>query len=105
MRHIRDYAQQHYYDDVDIAFFFNGRSPGQLAKAVEGMYRSVLYQLYDRIPRLKAAAAKRVAITNKRLWSMDILKDIIRQSVLHLKSDEKVTIYIDALDECELDQV
>ncbi|GAB7330419.1 hypothetical protein MBLNU13_g02035t2 [Cladosporium sp. NU13] len=105
MRYIHDYAQQHYQDDVDIAFFLNGRSPDQLVKSVEGMYRSILYQLYDRIPRLKAAAAKRVAITNKQVWSIEIFKDMIRQSILHLASDEKATIYIDALDECELDQV
>ena len=105
MRYIHDHAQQHYQDDVDIAFFLNGRSPDQLVKSVEGMYRSILYQLYDRLPRLKAAAAKRVAITNKQVWSIEILKDMIRQSILHLASDEKVTIYIDALDECELDQV
>lgn len=30
---------------------------------------------------------------------------MIRQSILHLTSNEKATIYIDALDECELDQV
>lgn len=105
MRYIHDHAQQHYQDDVDIAFFLNGRSPDQLVKSVEGMYRSILYQLYDRIPRFKAAAAKRVAITNKQVWSIEILKDMIRQSILHLTSDEKATIYIDALDECELDQV
>lgn len=72
MRYIHDHVQQHYQDDVDIAFFLNGRSPDQLVKSVEGMYRSILYQLYDRIPRLKAAAAKRVAITNKQVWSIEI---------------------------------
>ena len=105
MRYIHDHAQNHYQDDIDIAFFLNGRSPDQLVKSVEGMYRSVLHQLYDRIPRLKEAAAKRVATTNKQIWSIGILEDMIRQSVLHLASDERATIYIDALDECELDQV
>jgi ankyrin repeat protein len=54
---------------------------------------------------LKAAAAKWVIITNKQVWSIEILEDMIRRSVLHPESDGKATIYIDALDECESDQV
>jgi hypothetical protein len=105
MRYIHDHACQHHQEEVDIAFFLNGRSPDQLVKSVEGMYRSILYQLYNQIPRLKAAAAKRVAISNKQFWSIGVLEDMIRQSVFHLAPDEKATVYIDALDECELDQV
>jgi len=105
MRYIHDHAQEHHQDEVDIAFFFNGRSPYQVVKSVEGMYRSILYQLYKRVPRLKAVAARRVATTNKRVWSIEILEDMIRQSVLHLAPDEKIAVYVDALDECESDQV
>lgn len=35
MRYIHDHVQQHYQDDVDIAFFLNGRSPDQLVKSIE----------------------------------------------------------------------
>jgi hypothetical protein len=69
------------------------------------MYRSVIHQLYAKIPRIKAAASRRVTVAKQQVWSIKILEDMLRESVLGLASDEKVTIYIDALDECEIDQV
>jgi hypothetical protein len=74
-------------------------------KSVQGMYRSVIHQLYAKIPRIKAAASRRVTVAKQQVWSIKILEDMLRESVLGLASDEKVTIYIDALDECEIDQV
>ena len=105
MRYIHDYAHKEYRDELHLPFFFDGRAQDRLAKSVEGMYRSVIHQLYAKIPRLKAAAAQRVTVTKQRVWSIDILQDMFRKSVLALKSDEKATIYIDALDECKTDQV
>jgi hypothetical protein len=77
MRFIYDHAQKQYQDELHLPFFFNGRSPDQLAKSVEGMYRSVLYQLYTELPRLKAAAARRVTIAKEQIWSIEIFEEYV----------------------------
>jgi hypothetical protein len=105
MRYIHDHAQKQRDDTVTVAFFYNGRSAERLVKSTEGMYRSVIHQLYNRIPRLGAAAAQRFSATTQRPWSLVLLEELIREAVVSLTADEKVTCYIDALDECELDQV
>jgi ankyrin repeat protein len=105
MRYIYECAQELQDNTVNIAFFYNGRSPDSLVKSVEGMYRSVLHQLYERIPRLGEMAAQRVSTTTLCPWSLMILGDLLRQAVLSLAPEEKVVFYIDALDECELDQI
>ena len=105
MRYIYDCAQKRQDDTVNIAFFYNGRSPDNLVKSTEGMYRSVMHQLYECIPRLGEMAAQRVSATTLRPWSLMILEDLLRQAILSLTPEEKVVCYIDALDECELDQI
>jgi hypothetical protein len=105
MRYIYDNAQKQNGNELHLSFFFNARSPDQLVKSIQGMYRSVIYQLYAKIPRIKAAASRRVTVPKQQVWSIKILEDMSRESVLGLASDEKATIYIDALDECDIDQV
>lgn len=105
MRYIYDCARKQQDDTINIAFFYNGRSLDNLVKSTEGMYRSVIHQLYERIPRLGEMAAQRVSATTLSPWSLMILEDLLRQAILSLKPDEKVVCYIDALDECELNQI
>lgn len=105
MRYIHDHAQHDSSSRTVIAFFFNGRSPNNLAKSTEGMYRSLLHQLYDNIPRLKKAAAQVLLVGSQSTWSLGRLEDLFRQAILGLLADEDVVCYIDALDECDTDEV
>jgi ankyrin repeat protein len=105
MRCIHDHALNHIKDEVTIAFFFNGRSPEALEKSTEGMYRSVMHQIYSQKPRLEMAANQKFHGLDQHTWSVEILQDLFRTAVLNLASDERVTCYIDALDECDIDQV
>lgn len=105
MRYIYDCARKQKDDTVNVAFFYNGRSPDSLVKSVEGMYRSILHQLFIRVPRLGEMAAQRVSTTTLCPWSWMILEDLLRQAILSLTPEEKAVCYIDALDECELDQI
>lgn len=89
-------------DDVIISFFFNFRGE-QLEKSVEGLYRSLLYQLLDRIPRLMEAIPTLREIQSSLIdWSVESLKDMFYQAVWSLDSTE-VTCYVDAIDECDED--
>lgn len=98
MRYIYDCARKRQDGTVNIDFFYNGRSPDSLVTSTEGMYRSVIHQLYERIPRLGEMAAQRVSATTLRPWSLMILEDLLRQAILSLTPEEKVVCYIDALD-------
>lgn len=105
MRYLHDRTQRISKRRKAIAFFFNGRSNKVLAKSVEGMYRSLLCQLYDSVPRLKIAAARRVSVAKSQTWSVAILENLLREAVLGLALDEDVVCYIDALDECPTKEV
>jgi ankyrin repeat protein len=105
MKYVHDYTQKQYQDDRTVAFFFNRRSPESLMKSTEGMYRSILHQLYARIPRLKMAAVQHFSIAGQSIWSNSILESLLREAIISLTESEIVTCYVDALDECETDEV
>lgn len=105
MRYIHDHARKSFQEETTISFFFNARSVDNISKSTEGMYRSLVYQLYDRMPHLKMAAIQRIQVAEQQSWSVEVLEDLFREAVLSLASHEKVTCYIDALDECEISQV
>lgn len=87
------------HKDVGISFFFNARGE-QLQQSLEGMYRSLLYQLLDQIPRLANALPRRREQANRQEWHVEVLKDMFEAAILALGSTQ-VTCYIDALDECD----
>jgi hypothetical protein len=76
MRYVHDHTQKHRRNGKIIAFFFHGRSSESLLKSTEGMYRSLLYQLYDQIPLLKVAVGRRLLHKPQRTWSIGILEDL-----------------------------
>lgn len=82
-----------------ICFFFNARG-ALMERSLEGMYRSLLYQLFDKLPRLKPLLNRRRVASVLRLgWSLNLLQDVFRDMVENLASD-RLTCYLDALDEC-----
>ena len=86
-----------------INFFFNARGD-ELEKSTTGMYRSLLFQLIDRIPRLDAifSSLRLTACGWDRpmQWSIESLQDLFEQAVQSL-GQSRVVCYIDALDECD----
>jgi hypothetical protein len=78
-------------------FFFNARGT-LLEKSLEGMYRTLLYQLLVQCPGLEKAFQKRP--WNHMTWPVELLEDHLRDCVLQLGA-RKLTSHIDALDECE----
>jgi ankyrin repeat protein len=78
-----------------ISFFFNARGE-PLENAIEGMYRSMLSQILEMFPRLRTALA---APRLPRVWTANLLKDLLRQAVLCLQGESLIWI-VDGLDEC-----
>ena len=87
-------------DDVILSFFFNARG-AQLQKSTEGMYRSLLCQLLERMPQLAASLPRRdCERLQKPGWPIELLKDVLQEALL-LVNSARLTCYVDALDECQ----
>jgi ankyrin repeat protein len=89
------YAQKSRGDDTLISFFFNARGEG-LEKSTEGMYRSLLAQLLEKVPELQSVLDKQ---RQRDSWPVGMLSGLFREAVMALGND-RLTCYIDALDEC-----
>ncbi|KAM0405980.1 hypothetical protein ACHAPZ_002731 [Fusarium culmorum] len=87
------------------SFFFNARGE-ELEKTVSGMYRSLLLQLLQGFPDLQCVLDDPELVPRGQVGcpSLNILKDLLRSAVLKL-DQRSFTCYIDALDECDEQQV
>ncbi|CAN9283498.1 unnamed protein product [Alternaria alternata] len=89
-------------DEVTIAFFFNSRGIPMETK-LEGLFRSTLHQLFRRHNPANDALAewkqKASSIKPGWAWTSNELRAMFVKHVL--SSPVKVTVFIDALDECE----
>jgi hypothetical protein len=94
-------------DWIVTSFFFNARGTG-LEKSTVGMYRSLLLQLLGRLPRLQTIFES-LGLTswntgNDYVQSVETLKALFEDAV-RLLGDASVVCFIDALDECDEDQI
>jgi nucleoside-triphosphatase THEP1 len=90
-----------------LSFFFSAQGH-ELEKTTLGLYRSLLYQLIENIPEDKAhwnllTSTNRLLI-NKISINYEVLKDLFSQ-VIKEAHFPKLMIIIDALDECNEDDV
>ena len=68
------------------------------------MYRSLLFQLLQRIPKLQCVLDPLNSATISERWDLEVLKDTFLQAVERLKQEHLLCL-VDALDECPEDQV
>ncbi|TEA18349.1 Vegetative incompatibility protein HET-E-1 [Colletotrichum sidae] len=90
-----------------LSFFFNARGEA-LEKTTEGMHRSLLLQLLEKLPELQIILDKaysQVASAHAS-GSRDVthLRNLFSTAVSNL-GERQVTCFIDALDECAEDEV
>ncbi|KAL7914041.1 hypothetical protein GGI35DRAFT_475875 [Trichoderma velutinum] len=93
-------------DKIVIYFFFNARGE-DLEKSTIGMYRSLLLQLLEKIPALQHTLdiPRMTARPGEEyVWSIEILTNMLDQAIQNLK-ESRVVCFIDALDECDEDQI
>ncbi|KAF3289384.1 hypothetical protein TWF970_003165 [Orbilia oligospora] len=89
-----------------LSFFFNARGEG-LEKTTIGMYRSLLYQLLKKIPRLQTVFdTLESPETLASSYSSDIglLQDTFSRALGQM-GQGRLVCFIDALDECNEDQI
>ncbi|RKU48069.1 hypothetical protein DL546_008242 [Coniochaeta pulveracea] len=90
------------------SFFFNARG-AELERTTVGMYRSLIVQLLEMLPRLRCAFddadLKPWNALGSPPWSIELLKEVFGQLVQGLEPSEPVTCFIDALDECSRDEI
>jgi ankyrin repeat protein len=100
-------AKETMTDTIIISFFFNARGE-LLEKSTFGMYRSLLVQLLEKVPELQSLFdfLGSTAPNNGDLhrWNIEMVKDIFGRAINNLGS-RCLTCFIDALDECEEDEV
>ncbi|OCK74802.1 hypothetical protein K432DRAFT_397795, partial [Lepidopterella palustris CBS 459.81] len=92
-------------NNIIISLFFNARGE-QLEKSALGMYRSLLFQLLEKVPNLqKLLNSPRPSVPNNfDQWNIETVKNLFGRAVESL-GRRSLTCFIDALDECEEDQV
>lgn len=104
MKFLLNTAKQQLPQDIIVSFFFNARGD-QLEQSVEGMYRHLLWQLLKTIPRLQSILKLPDSVASfQNGWPIAKLKSLFQEAILSLGKD-RVTCFIDALDECPEDQV
>ncbi|KAL5343573.1 hypothetical protein BJX70DRAFT_385361 [Aspergillus crustosus] len=91
-----------------LSFFFNARGD-VLERTVLGMYCSLLFQLFEQLPDLQQILDEfPVKLDHAQgpglEWGMETLKDLFH-TVIERLQDRAVVCYIDALDECEEDEI
>lgn len=82
-----------------ISFFFNARGV-PLERTIEGCYRSLLHQIFERRPECLDSLRLPSNFKEGQSWELAILRDIFRNVVLDL-NNQPLTLVIDALDECD----
>jgi ankyrin repeat protein len=128
-------------EEVILSFFFHARGV-DLQKSTTGMYRSLLWQVLAKLPKLRSCfdsvglvkgytkhdttkdeanddlipdtkddTTEEIEHSNwhKPQWSLEILKDLFEKAVLQRdlsrNSPKSLICFIDALDECEENQI
>ncbi|KAM0723311.1 hypothetical protein Q7P37_001512 [Cladosporium fusiforme] len=106
MKHALQNAQRHNREhNTILSHFFNARGH-DLEKTTEGMYRSLLHQVFSAFPaRIPRPIPKYAAHWKDQGWPLPILQDWLRQAILGFGNRERFVCYIDALDECHEDDI
>ncbi|CAN9415621.1 unnamed protein product [Alternaria alternata] len=90
-----------------LSFFFNARGE-DMEKSTIGTYRSLLLQLLERLPALQSVfdslGLSTSSFSADHQWNAESLKTLLEQAILGL-GDFSVVCLIDALDECEEEQI
>lgn len=86
--------------EILISFFFNARG-SDLEKSTIGLYRSLLWQLLDKNPSLQQVLDE---FRPGYQWTDERLKSLLEEVIQEL-GETPIFCLIDALDECDQDQI
>ena len=100
-------TRKRFEERVFLSFFFSARG-NELEKSTLGMYRSLLLQLLQQIPRLQSVFdLLSPEIANSRIqWSVALVKTLLGKAMIEsVKANARPICFIDAIDECEESQI
>ncbi|KAJ2972729.1 hypothetical protein NUW58_g9126 [Xylaria curta] len=90
-----------------ISFFFNARGD-DLEKSTQGMYRSLLLQVLQKLPDLQVVLDPLSHYgqdhNDDGSWEVDVLQSLFSAAIAKL-GRRQITCFVDALDECSESQV
>ncbi|TGJ88459.1 hypothetical protein E0Z10_g289 [Xylaria hypoxylon] len=93
--------------DTTISFFFTARGD-DLEKSTQGMYRSLLLQLLEKLPDLQEVLDLPSRFgqghNDDGSWGINVLQSLFSAAIAKL-GRRRVTCFVDALDECGESQV
>lgn len=105
MRMAFDQAARDFRKSILAGFFFSARGHS-MDKSTQGMYRSLLHQIFSQLKQLPPGIPSSVAASLKRYgWSIPVLQNMLRTVILYLNHEKSLVCYIDALDECAEDDI
>ncbi|KAI9657407.1 MAG: hypothetical protein M1821_003089 [Bathelium mastoideum] len=108
MKTIYDHAIEEHPDGTIVTYFFNARAHDSLEKSSLGMYRSLVHQLLELLPCLEDRFVRDFRMKKRddyfEEWKTIELQCFLSHIVKSLKK-RSLTIFIDALDEGEEDDV
>jgi ankyrin repeat protein len=105
MKHALRHAQSLDQSDTTIlSFFFNARGH-ELEKTTEGMYRSLLHQVYTAFPNRLPGVPHSYPLDSNNSRQLPILQTMLRDALLNFGNTAEFICYIDALDECDEDSI
>ncbi|KAH6628296.1 hypothetical protein F5144DRAFT_303722 [Chaetomium tenue] len=92
---------------ITLSFFFLARGTLE-ERSTNGLYRSLLYQLFKEAADLQHSLQEALTISGAKNihakgWNEEALKQTLNRAVRRL-GDRPLTIFVDALDECDDDQ-
>lgn len=104
MKFVYAHAKKEMRDATVISFFFNARGE-ELEKSTLGMYRSLLFQLLKKLPDLQDVFdLLQPTAPDSGRWDIETIKGLFEHAIRKL-GRRCLTCFIDALDECEEDEV
>ncbi|KAF2846574.1 hypothetical protein T440DRAFT_356043, partial [Plenodomus tracheiphilus IPT5] len=107
MKFVHAHARKTMTEKAVISFFFNARGE-DIEKSTVGTYRSLLLQLLERFPKLQitfdSLSLAKSSIASNYQWSIESLQAMLEQAIM-LLGDCSAVCFIDALDECEEQQI
>lgn len=97
IRTLVDHLKHDTPDSIVISFFFNARGR-PLERSIEGLYRTMLYQLLNGRPELFSTMEIPHVPSKGQTWTIEALRGLMHNAVLNLY-EKRVFFVVDALDE------
>jgi ankyrin repeat protein len=104
MKYAYAHSRKELQDEIVISYFFNARG-AVLERSMDGMFRSLLYQTFERLTNPESVFEILQLHGHKlRTLNLEILKEIFKLVVENL-GQQHLTCFIDALDETNVEDV